>query len=499
LSKRASGILLHVTSLPSPFGIGDLGPSAYWFVDALARARQSYWQILPLSPTSLNFGNSPYSSISAFAGNTLLISPEMLLRDGLLSQEDMNSRPAFPEGRCDYESVTSYKKRLLDTVYRSFVEAGRDRDRFFHFCETQADWLDTFALFAAIKKKMGGTAWNEWPKGLRDRHQSELEQSRTDCALDIEKAKFGQYLFFTQWSALKEYANQNGVNIIGDIPIYVSHDSADVWANPAIFKLSDEKRPIFVAGVPPDYFSATGQLWGNPVYDWDALKASRYGWWVARLRQMLTLYDKVRIDHFRGLVAYWEVAAHENTAVNGRWAQVPVDDLFEHLLAQLPSLPVIAEDLGFITPDVSDAIGRLGFPGMRVLLFAFDEDNPMHNYLPHTYERNCVVYTGTHDNNTVRGWFEREAGPDERERFFRYIGRKANADEVSWEAIRLAMMSVADLALVPAQDLLALGQEGQMNRPSVAHGNWEWRLRRSQLTDEILERLRTMTTTYGRA
>jgi 4-alpha-glucanotransferase len=310
--------------------------------------------------------------------------------------------------------------------------------------------------------------------------------------------KFGQYLFFAQWRALKNYCNERGIQVIGDIPIYVSYDSVDAWANPGIFKLDGDKRPVVVAGVPPDYFSAEGQLWGNPVYDWDALRRSGYAWWIERLRHTLTLYDVIRIDHFRGLVAYWEVPAYEKTAINGRWSQVPTDDFFNGLFKRFFNLPIIAEDLGIITPDVRETIKRLDFPGMKVLLFAFGEDNPMHIYLPHSYERNCVVYTGTHDNNTVRGWFDQEAGQEDRGRLFRYIGREVAADEVNWELMRLAMMSIANMAIAPMQDILGLGQEARMNRPSVAQGNWEWRLVPAQLTETVTRRLRSLTETGGR-
>lgn len=499
MNKRGSGILLHVTSLPSPFGIGDLGPSAYRFADLLAEARQSYWQVLPLCPTATVYGNSPYSSISTFAGNTLLVSPEMLLQDGLITQAHIDPTPQFNDDRCDYDLVTAYKTRILDAAYESFLGSGKDRNAFSAFCEANKSWLDTFSLFVVIKGLMGGRGWNEWPWGLRDRAPDELARIRSEHATEIDKASFSQYLFFSQWRSLKDYCNRRGIQIIGDIPIYVSYDSADAWAHPGIFKLDGEKRPTVVAGVPPDYFSATGQLWGNPVYNWDVLKDSGYGWWIERLHHILTLYNVVRVDHFRGLVAYWEVPASEKTAVNGQWAEVPTDDFFNHLFRRFFTLPLIAEDLGIITPDVREAVRRLGFPGMKVLLFAFGEDNPMHIYLPHSYDRNFVVYTGTHDNNTVRGWFEHDAKPEDKARFFRYIGREVGAESVNWEFIRLALMSIADIAIAPMQDILGLGEEGQMNKPSTAHGNWRWRLHPSRFGSQVLEKLRTMTETYGRA
>jgi len=499
MKKRGSGILLHIASLPSPYGIGDLGPGAYGFADFLAENRQSYWQVLPLSPTAEAYGNSPYSSVSTFAGNTLLISPDLLFRDGLVPADAIDSRPAFPEGRCDYARAIPYKERLLTLAYEKCLTSAMMRDRFVHFCEDHASWLDTYALFVAVKKRMGGRLWSEWPWELKDRAGDEMERIGTECAADIEKEKFGQFLFFSQWYALKEYCNARGVQLMGDMPIYVSYDSADVWANAHIFKLDGQKQPLTLSGVPPDYFSATGQLWGNPVYNWEALRATGYAWWISRLRHILSLHDVVRIDHFRGLVAFWEVPAHERNAVNGQWVRVPFDDFFHTLFKRFFSLPIVAEDLGLITPDVREVIKRFGFPGMKVLLFAFGEENPMHIYLPHTYERNFVVYTGTHDNNTARGWFDGEARPEDRERLFRYIGRRVHPEEVHWELVRLAMMSIADIAIVPMQDVLGLGQEAQMNRPSVARGNWEWRLLPSQLTEDIGLRLRLLTETYGRA
>jgi len=499
MKKRGSGILLHITSLPSAYGVGDLGPGAYGFADFLAENRQSYWQILPLSPTTEAYGNSPYSSVSTFAGNTLLLSPDFLVRDGLVPKKEIESKPSFPDGRCDYSGAIAYKERLLARAYQEFVKSGKMRDRFAQFCEDQASWLDTYALFIAIKKRQEGRPWNEWPPELRDRSAGGIEKVRGESAADIEKEKFSQFLFFTQWRALKEYCNRRGVQMMGDMPIYVSYDSADAWANASIFKLDGEKRPFALSGVPPDYFSATGQLWGNPVYNWDALRSTGYAWWIERLSHILTLHDVVRIDHFRGLVAFWEVPAHEKNAVNGQWVRVPVDDFFNALFKRFFNLPIIAEDLGIITADVREAITRLGFPGMKVLLFAFGEDNPMHIYLPHTYQRNFVVYTGTHDNNTARGWFDHEARPEDRERLFRYIGRHVQPEEVNWELIRLAMMSIADISIVPMQDILGLGQEAQMNRPSVARGNWEWRFESAQLTEGIGRRLRSLTETYGRA
>ncbi len=499
MNKRGSGLLLHVTSLPSPYGVGDLGPWAYKFADFLAGTRQSYWQILPLSPTAPVYGNSPYSSISTFAGNTLLISPDILCEEGLITRKQLDSRPPFPDDRCDYDGAASFKDDLLDIACEAFMKDRAARERFGYFCEEHAAWLDNYALFVALKKRMGGRSWNEWDWELRDRVPEAIAAATRECASDVEREKFRQYIFFRQWKNLKDYCNRLGVQVVGDIPIYVSYDSADVWSNSRIFKLNDEKRPYAVAGVPPDYFSRTGQLWGNPVYNWDALRATRYAWWIERMRHILTLYDVVRIDHFRGLVAYWEVPAPAHNAMNGHWVQVPTDDFFNELFKRFFTLPIIAEDLGLITPDVHEAIRRFGFPGMKVLLFAFGEDNPMHIYLPHAFGRDSVVYTGTHDNNTARGWFDREARPEDRERLFRYIGREVGAEEVGWELIRLAMLSVAGMVIVPLQDVLGLGEEARMNRPSVTLGNWGWRFLPEQLTDAVTVRLRSLTEIYGRA
>jgi 4-alpha-glucanotransferase len=499
MRKRGSGVLLHITSLPSPFGVGDLGPSAYQFADFLADARQSYWQVLPLNPTSPAYGNSPYSSVSTFAGNTLLVSPEMLVAEGFLSGAEIESAPPFPEGRCDYEGAAAYKERLLRLAYEGFVKSGRDREGFAFFCEEQALWLDTYALFVSIKRRMEGRSFGDWPPELRDRAMDSIEAHRAESAAEIEQEKFGQYLFFRQWAALKKHCNERGVQLIGDVPIYVSYDSADVWANAAIFELDREKRLLSVGGVPPDYFSATGQLWGNPVYNWDALRQTGYAWWIERLRHTFALLDAIRIDHFRGLVRFWGVPASEKNAVNGRWVDVPVRDFLARLSQRFFSLPIIVEDLGIITPDVREVVEEWGFPGMKVLLFAFGEDDPMHIYLPHTYGRNCVVYTGTHDNNTARGWFEHEARPDEKERLARYLGREVRTEDVHWDLVRLAMASVALMAVFPLQDILGLGAEAQMNRPSVAFGNWGWRLAPGELTAGVAERLRALTVIYGRA
>ena len=496
--RRGSGILLHITSLPSPYGVGDVGPGAFAFAEFLAQSKQSCWQVLPLNPTRPVYGNSPYSSVSAFAGNTLLISPDRLIEEGLLSRGDLEPIPPFSEVRCDFSEAIRYKEKLLERAYQKFSELGKGRESFDAFCFENSSWLEDYALFIVLKDKLNGLIWNQWPKELRDRDLASLRAIQQECRNQLEKEKFWQYLFYKQWQSLKNYCHEKGVHLFGDLPIYVSLDSADVWANPSLFKLDREKRPVFVSGVPPDYFSKTGQLWGNPVYRWSLLKKSGYWWWRERIAHNLLLLDVLRIDHFRGLVAYWEVPAGEKTAINGRWVKVPVKDFLDTLNIHFPHLPIVAEDLGVITPDVREVMDQFALPGMKVLVFAFGEDNPMHPYLPHTYEKNFLVYTGTHDNNTVRGWFEEEASPEDKRRVFRYLGREVPVEQIHWALIRLAMMSVATSVILPMQDVLGLGGEARMNRPSVAHGNWEWRLRPGEITPWVSERLLEITETFGR-
>jgi 4-alpha-glucanotransferase len=498
MDKRGSGILLHITSLPSSYGVGDLGPEAYRFADFLAQAKQSYWQVLPLNPTYPIYGNSPYSSISAFAGNTLLVSPDLLLEEGLLSREDLDPIPPFPDAPCDFPQAIRYKDKLLERAYQHFNQHGKGRESFETFCSENSSWIDDFTLFVVLKRRFDGKVWNQWPRELRDRDLPSLSAIKKECHAELEREKFWQHLFFKQWHSLKDYCQEKGVHLFGDLAIYVSLDSADVWSNPGLFKLDTEKRPAFVSGVPPDYFSETGQLWGNPVYRWDVLKESNYQWWRERIVHNLKLFDALRIDHFRGLVAYWEVPAGEKTAINGKWTRVPVKDFLNTLNRNFPHLPIVAEDLGLITPDVREVMDHFELPGMKVLMFAFGEDNPMNPYLPHTYKEDFVVYTGTHDNNTVRGWFEGEISPEDRKRLFRYLGREVSVEEIHWALIRLAMMSVARLVILPMQDVLGLGGEARMNRPSVAQGNWEWRLLPGQITPGVSESLREITETYGR-
>ena len=498
LDRRGSGILLHFTSLPSRFGVGDFGPWAYRFADFLAETRQSYWQCLPLNPTDTAHGNSPYHSSSAFACNPLLISPELLLQEGLLHKNDLASLPSLPPGRVDYQTVVSCKHGLLSQAYDRFKREGPDRE-YLIFCDQQRSWLDDFALFVALKGELRGRPWSEWPETLRDRDPEALLRARDGLIDRIEEQKFFQYLCFKQWGSLKKYCNGRGIKIIGDVPIYVVYDSAEVWMHPNLFNLDREKKPITVAGVPPDYFSETGQLWGNPVYRWEVLRSTGYEWWIKRIQHNLSLFDVVRVDHFRGFLAYWEVPATETVAVKGKWTEAPGLDFFTSLSSTFPVLPVIAEDLGTITPDVWSAMEHFGFPGMKVLLFAFDETLPRNAYAPHNYTRNAVVYTGTHDNNTARAWFEKEADERVRERLSRYVGKPVTAENVHRELIRLAMMSVADTAILSMQDLLGLGEGARMNRPASENGNWEWRLMPEQLTAPLAGELLGMTEIYGRS
>jgi 4-alpha-glucanotransferase len=498
MNRRSSGILLHLTSLPGPFGIGDMGPWAYRFVHFLAEAGQSFWQILPLTPTDKDHDHSPYHSQSAFAGNPLLISPEKLVDDGLLDDADIAPAPDSPGGRVDFSAVVAHKERRLQRAYERFRSRSID-DEFDRFCRHHAWWLDDYVLFSALKSHYHEDPWNKWPTEIRDRDPHALLTVQGELGARLQELKFRQYIFYKQWSDLRRYCRQRHIQIIGDLPIYLPYDSADVWVHPELFKLDGDKQPRVVSGVPPDYFSETGQLWGHPVYNWDALQKSDYDWWIRRLGHQLDLFDVVRIDHFRGLVAYWEVPASEKTAVNGKWVPVPVDDFLNRLMKHFACLPIIAEDLGIITPDVREIMYRYRLPGMRVLLFAFGEDFPAGAFLPHNHVKHCFIYTGTHDNNTVRGWFETEADGQVKKRLFRYIGRDIPPAELPWEMIRLAMMSVADTAVIPMQDLLGLGAEARMNDPSEAKGNWHWRLAKDPITRELIDRLREMTETYGRS
>jgi len=494
---RSSGILLHPTSLPSRFGIGDLGSEAYKFIDFLAESAQQFWQILPLGPTG--FGNSPYMCYSAMAGNPLLISPEKLQNQGLLTDEDFANLPEFPLDQVDFERVIQTKMPLLRQASTRFHGNASEvaQKSFSQFCETAASWLEDYALFMALHDTFEGTSWHTWEPEIAKAQPDAIAQWRQKLSNEIYFHKYLQFEFFRQWSELKEYANRHQIQIIGDIPIYVAHNSVDVWAHPDIFALDEETgEPALMAGVPPDYFSETGQLWGNPVYQWEQLQKDNFRWWIQRFQATLDYVDIVRIDHFRGFEAYWAVEQGETTAINGKWIEAPGEEFFQVLQDKLGNLPIIAEDLGIITPEVEALRDRFEFPGMKILHFAFGggPDNP---YLPFNYQRNCVVYTGTHDNNTTIGWFN-QISQWEKENLIRYLGC-VSSEGIHWDLIRLSFSSVANQAITPLQDFLGLGAQAQMNFPSVAEGNWGWRYRPGVLTAELCDRIKTLTHTYGRA
>lgn len=497
---RACGILLHPTSLPGPFGIGDLGPAAHDFVRFLAESGQRWWQILPLGPTG--FGNSPYQSYSSYAGNPLLISPERLVDDGWLDAKDLESYPALPAEHVDFDLVIEAKDALLRRAFRHF---DRSHLGFESFVADNAHWLDDYALFMALKERYDGKAWYDWDPALVAREPEAIAAHREELGEAILYVQFVQYAFARQWDALRRACVELGIQLIGDLPIFVAQDSADVWARPELFQLDEAGRPLVVAGVPPDYFSETGQLWGNPLYRWEAHVAERFAWWIARMKAATNRVDLVRLDHFRGFEAYWEVPAGDETAAGGRWALGPGSAFLEALREGLQGLPIIAEDLGEITTEVEALRDRFELPGMRVLQFGFGSDPGCEIHLPHKYINHCVAYTGTHDNDTTVGWFRAEPGettqtPEElaAERSFalRYLG--TNGDEVHWDMIRVAMASVADTVIFPLQDVLGLGGEARMNVPGQAKGNWAWRFQSTQLDPRIAARLADMTAVYCR-
>ncbi len=495
---RRSGVLLHPTSLPGKFGIGDLGDAAYRFVDFLAAARQSYWQVLPLSPTG--YGNSPYQTLSAFAGNPMLISPEKLVELGHLSGADLRDAPNFPNDRVDFGPVIRYKTGLLDRAFANFRAHGTDA-AFARFCREQAAWLDDFALFMALKETHDLRPWHEWEREIATRQPAALARARQSLAEEIEKQKYRQWLFAEQWLAVKRYANARGIRTIGDIPIFVSDDSADVWANPNLFCFDENLRPTVVSGVPPDYFTATGQLWGHPLYRWEVMAQDGYAWWIARFRVAFQQADVARIDHFRGFYNYWEVPADATTAIHGTWRRAPGAELFRAVQAALGDLTIIAEDLGDFDAESRAGVTALqnefGFPGMKVVQFAFSS-GPNDPFLPHNFTRDFVAYTGTHDNDTAVGWYQ--VSSTERERDYARKYMRCDGSDIAWDLIRLAWASVANTAMTTAQDLLGLGHAARMNLPgTVGPPNWCWRVLPGALSDAIAARLLELTTIYGRA
>jgi 4-alpha-glucanotransferase len=492
-AKRASGILLHPTSLSSPFGIGDLGDEARAFVDFLYEADQTLWQVLPLTPTG--YGDSPYQSTSAFAGNTLLIDPRALVAEGLLHANDL-SGAVVDSDRVDFVAARSVKSQLLNGAFQNFRDQASTliTSEFDEFCRHAAWWLDDYSLFNAAKSAADNREWTAWQSEIACRDTDAIAKARTNLADEISRQKFFQFLFHRQWKALHDYARERGVSIMGDLPIFVAHDSADVWSGRDLFQLNGDGQPTVVAGVPPDYFSETGQLWGNPLYDWERLRADNFQWWIERVRWSLELFDLIRIDHFRGFVACWEIPAGDVTAENGRWVDTPGRELFAALKKKLGDLPIIAENLGVITPEVENLREEFGFPGMRVLQFAFGGD-ATNDHLPHRHTRDSVVYTGTHDNDTTLGWFT-NLGDEERAHALRYLD--TDGREINWELIRAAMSSVGNLAIVPMQDVLGLGNEARMNLPASEAGNWAWRMKPDALGGELAARLKNLTKLYGR-
>ena len=504
--SRSSGVLLHPTSLPGRFGIGDLGANAFEFIDWLAAAGQRLWQVLPLGPTG--YGNSPYQSFSAFAGNPLLISLDELIKDGLLTAASCG-QGTFAEGDVDFSAVIQHRQALWPQVLERFDQAAPPaaRDRFDRFCHRNTGWLSDYALFMAVKAAHDNTAWTTWESEIAQRAPSAVAQWTARCTREIRMHQLTQFLFYEQWQRVRDACHSRSIFIMGDLPIFVAHDSADVWAQRELFRLDADGTPTVVAGVPPDYFSATGQLWGNPHYRWDLLEQNGYAWWIDRCRSLLAQVDRVRIDHFRGFEASWEVPRDATTAMHGEWVKGPAAQLFEVMQSALgvDQLPFVAENLGVITPEVEALRERFGLPGMAILQFAFGTDPQAPDFRPHNYPRNRVVYTGTHDNDTTVGWWSGDAGhstrserdiENEREHASRYL--VLDGQEVHWAFIRAVLASVADTAIVPAQDLLGLGSEARMNRPGTLAGNWRWRLRPGQLTTEVAQKLAMTAATYDR-
>ena len=503
---RSSGILLHPTSLPGPFGIGSLGDEAFQFIDFLAETGQKAWQVLPLGPTG--YGDSPYQCFSAFAGNPLLISLEKLLSEGWLTQSDLRDAPLFPDEFVDYGEVIRYRLPLLRKSFEIFDQKASvgARDRFDAFCAANRHWLEDYALFMAVKGLHGGIAWTRWEPEIAARQPAAVRRLERQLAREIRSFKYAQFQFFRQWNAIRTCCHDRGIKIIGDVPIFVAQDSADVWSFRELFDLEPDGTPRVVAGVPPDYFSATGQLWGNPIYRWDAIAHSGFRWWVERLRTALSVVDVVRLDHFRGFEAFWEVPGRATTAANGRWVKGPGAALFDRLREELGDLPIIAENLGVITPPVEELRNRYQFPGMAILQFAFGTDPQAPDFKPHNYPRNLAVYTGTHDNDTIVGWWNSEGAGDstrsledvEKEKDFVRKYLATDGRDIHWVFIRTVLSSVAKLAVIPLQDVLGLGSEARMNTPSKPTGNWRWRYNPCQLTSEIRARLRDLTSIYDR-
>ena len=498
---RASGVLCHITSLPSPHGLGDLGPAAHRFVDTLKDMGQHLWQVLPHGVTG--YGDSPYQSFSTFAGNPLWISFERLVEEGLLKPEELADIPSFPAHTVDYGAVIPARRNVLRRVTRSFARRAKavHREGLAAFCDANASWLEDFALFMALKESYELRPWPTWDPALVRREPEALAAARKKHSTAMQACRVEQYLFDRQWRQLKQYANERAIQIVGDIPIFVAHDSADAWCHRDLFYLDDRGHCTVVAGVPPDYFSATGQLWGNPLYRWDVHQRTGYAWWIARIRKIFSLFDIVRIDHFRGFEAFWEIPGNAANAINGRWVKGPGADLFIALERTLGKLPIIAEDLGIITPPVEALRDQFHFPGMRVLQFAFGNDDKASDYRPESYPPNCVVYTGTHDNDTTVGWYNSKPGEGstrswqeiELERHTIRVYLSCDGSQIHWDLIALALKSNANTAIAPLQDLMGLGSEARMNVPGTTSNNWRWRFTWDQLTSDIVRRMRQLT------
>lgn len=483
---------MHPTSLPSLWGVGDFGPWAFRFLDLLEEERQSIWQMLPLTPVARH--GSPYGAHSLFGGNTLLLSPEKLVEGGYLPGLP-SAQPGSEDNRVDFETSLSFKAMLLQAAFKhSYDRVSREKE-YSDFREKNAYWLDDYAVYCAVSKEQG-TPWYEWPEGVRKRAKTALDERKSKLRPAIEETVFSQYLFQVQWSALAGYARSKGITVLGDAPYYAFHDSADIWAHRDLFKVDAEGKALFVGGVPPDYFAKTGQRWGSPVYDWSRMEATNYEWWKKRVERSLELSDLLRLDHFRGYVAYWEIPSSCETAVEGNWVSLPAT-FFGSVRAAFPSLPFLAEDLGVITDDVAKAREELGIPGMRVLLFAFD-GSPDNSHLPPNYTPHTFVYTGTHDTNTVRGWFDDDATAQEKQALEVYLGRGVTGEGVAQDMIHAALTSAAEVSIVPMQDLLGLGTEGRMNNPATTLGNWRWRAAAEDFSEERFRLLGELTESCGR-
>ncbi len=499
--KRAAGVLLHITSLPGSFGCGDLGYEARAFADFLTDAGQRFWQVLPLNPTEKQTGYSPYSSYSSLAGNTLLISPELLCDSGWLDARELKQYQIRPSSRVMFAEAEKAKAALFDLAYAKFssTKSKRATKDFKDFCERERKWLDDFALFVVLKRMYHGKPWNAWPDPLRLRNPSVLRRASRDHHEAIEKIKWQQHCFFAQWHDLKQYCNDRGIQLLGDLPFYVSYDSADVWANREIFSVNKNGTPILVAGVPPDYFNSDGQLWGMPVFRWGVLKKKNYGWWIQRFRKNIELFDVLRLDHFRAFADYWAVPAREKTARNGKWKAGPGADLFHVAGRKLGRLPFVAEDLGDINEKVFQLRDTFQFPGMKVLHFAFSDNLPTSDYIPHNYTPNFVVYTGTHDNNTTKGWYRKDVGRTEKRNLQRYFeGIELSERNIHRHLIRLAHASTAKLAIIPFQDVVGLDESSRFNAPATIENNWVWRMNKSQISDRSAKWIREQTTLFGR-